>query len=69
MAYAMYVNRAQNQATVHRTDCPIYETRLNEKTPLRYWAQSTYPDASTAKVSAQATGTQRISTCPLCVKQ
>ncbi len=69
MAYTMYVNRAQNQATVHRTDCPIYETRLNEKAPLRYWAQITYPDASTAKISAQATRTQRISTCPLCVKQ
>lgn len=69
MAYTMYVNRAQNQATVHRTDCPMYETRLNEKTPLRYWAQTTYPDASAAKISSQATGTQRISTCPLCAKQ
>jgi hypothetical protein len=69
MAYTMYVNRAQNQATVHRTDCPMYETRLNEKPPLRYWAQTTYPDASAAKISAQPTGTQRISTCPLCAKQ
>ena len=69
MTYAMYVNRAQNQATVHRTDCPLYVTRLDEKTLLRYWTQTTYPDALTAKTSAQATGTKRISTCPLCAKQ
>ena len=68
MAYTMYANRAHNQATVPSTNSPMYETRLNEKTPLRYWVQTTYPDASIAKTSAEATGTKRISTCPLCAQ-
>jgi len=52
VTYARYVNRAQNQATVHRTDCPLYVTQLDEKTLLRYWTQTTYSDALTAKTSA-----------------
>ena len=68
MAYTMYVNRAQGHATVHRTNCPLYETRLTEKNPLRYWARSTYANARAAKTSAHAGGTRRVSNCPLCTR-